>query len=142
MDSRAIMTVEIVSPSGRIFSGEAQGVKAPGVEGSFEVLNNHAPMMAAIEIGSIVIRDSSGAEITFATSGGFVEVQNNTISVVAETAELATDIDIERAKAAEQRAVDELADSANSDRKLVMSKALDRARNRLRIAMGSVGTNR
>ncbi len=137
-----MMTVEIVSPSGSVFSGEAQGLKAPGVAGSFEVLNNHAPMIAAIDIGSIVVTDSSGAEIAFATSGGFVEVQNNNISVVAETAELASDIDVERAKAAEQRAVDALADSTDPHSKVIMSKALGRARNRLRISMGSVGTNR
>jgi len=136
------MKIEIVSPSGSIFSGEAQGVKAPGVEGSFEVLSNHAPMIAAIDIGLLVITDSSGSAITFATSGGFVDVQNDQVSVVAETAELATDIDVERAQAAEKRAVDALADSADPATKAIMTKALDRARNRLRISMGSVGTNR
>ena len=132
------MLVDIVSPSGRIFSGEATRFKAPGVEGSFEVLKNHAPMIAAIEIGTIQVTGQDGQPITIATSGGFVEVQNNTVSVVAETAELASDIDVERAKAAEQRAVAALAE-ADPERKEIMAKALDRARNRLRVAMGSVG---
>jgi F-type H+-transporting ATPase subunit epsilon len=70
------MFVEIVSPSGRIFSGEVTGVRAPGVEGSFEVLRNHAPMIAAISIGSLVITDKSGNPITFATSGGFLTTQS------------------------------------------------------------------
>jgi len=135
------MLVEIVSPSGRVFSGEATRVKAPGVEGSFEVLKNHAPMIAAIEIGSIVVTDTQGNPITIATSGGFVEVQNNAVSVVAETAELASEIDVERARAAEARAVEAL---ANADPKVkeTMTKALDRARNRVRVAMGAVGTSR
>lgn len=135
------MVVEIVSPSGRVYSGDATRVKAPGVEGSFEVLKNHAPMIAAIEIGSIVVTDPSGKTITFATSGGFVEVQNNMVSVVAETIELASDIDVERAKAAEQRAADALA-NADPTARASMSAALDRARNRVRVAMGSVGTQR
>lgn len=135
------MIVDIVSPSGRVFNGEANRIKAPGVEGSFEVLKNHAPMIAAIEVGTIVVTGADGNPITIATSGGFVEVQNNTVSVVAETAELASDIDVERAKAAEQRAVEALA-NADPEVKAIMSKALDRARNRLRVAMGSVGHSR
>ena len=135
------MIVDIVSPSGRVFNGEATRVKAPGVEGSFEVLKNHAPMIAAIEVGTIVVTGVDGNPITIATSGGFVEVQNNTVSVVAETAELASEIDVERAKAAEQRAVEALA-NADPQVKATMEAALERARNRVRVAMGSVGTIR
>ncbi|MGA1495316.1 MAG: ATP synthase F1 subunit epsilon [Bacteroidetes bacterium] len=135
------MIVDIVSPSGRVFNGEATRVKAPGVEGSFEVLKNHAPMIAAIEVGTIVVTGFDGNPITIATSGGFVEVQNNTVSVVAETAELASEIDVERAKAAEQRAVEALA-NADPQVKATMEAALERARNRVRVAMGSVGTSR
>jgi hypothetical protein len=75
------MLVDIVSPSGRVFSGEATRFKAPGVEGSFEVLKNHAPMLAAIEIGTIVVTGTDGKPFTIATSGGFVEVQNNRLFV-------------------------------------------------------------
>lgn len=135
------MIVDIVSPSGRVFNGEATRIKAPGVEGSFEVLKNHAPMIAAIEVGTIVVTGTDGNPITIATSGGFVEVQNNTVSVVAETAELASDIDVERAKAAEQRAVEALA-NADPQLKATMEAALERARNRVRVAMGSVGQGR
>jgi F-type H+-transporting ATPase subunit epsilon len=133
------MLVDIVSPSGRVFSGEATRFKAPGVEGSFEVLKNHAPMLAAIEIGTIVVTGTDGKPFTIATSGGFVEVQNNVVTVIAETAEMASQIDIERAKAAEQRAVQALAD-ADPESKEKMTEALDRARNRLRAAMGTVGS--
>lgn len=133
------MLVDIVSPSGRVFSGEASRFKAPGVEGSFEVLKDHAPMLAAIEIGTIVVTGTDGKPFTIATSGGFVEVQNNVVTVIAETAEMASLIDVERAKAAEQRAVQALAD-ADPESKEKMTKALDRARNRLRAAMGTVGS--
>mgnify|MGYP002632174370 FL=1 len=136
------MFVEIVSPSGRVFSGEATGVRAPGVEGSFEVLRNHAPMIAAIEIGSLIITDQAGNPITFATSGGFVEVAHNVVTVLAESAELATKIDVERAQAAEQRAVDAIAEATDAETKIRMIKALDRARNRARVSMAAVGKKR
>ena len=136
------MFVEIVSPSGRIFSGEVTGVRAPGVEGSFEVLRNHAPMIAAISIGSLVITDKSGNPITFATSGGFVEVSNNSVTILAETAELGSKIDVERAQAAEARAVEALAGATDPETKAKMTKALERARNRARVAMGQVGRKR
>ena len=136
------MFVEIVSPSGRIFSGEVTGVRAPGVEGSFEVLRNHAPMIAAISIGSLVITDKSGNPITLATSGGFVEVSNNTVTVLAETAELGTAIDVERAQAAEARAVEALATTTDPETKARMTKALERARNRARVSMAQVGRKR
>ncbi len=136
------MFVEIVSPSGRVFSGEATSVKAPGVEGSFAVLRNHAPMIAAIEIGSLVVTDVTGNAITFATSGGFVEVSKNVVTVLAESAELASKIDVERAQAAEQRAVEALSSALDAETKIRMTKALDRARNRARVSMAAVGKKR
>ena len=133
------MFVEIVSPSGRVFSGESQGITAPGVEGSFQVLKNHAPLIAAIEVGPLVVKDNQGHDITFATSGGFVEVANNSVTVLAETAELASEIDVERAKEAEQRAVEALAGSLDEHSKAAMTVALERARNRVRVAVAGVG---
>ena len=131
--------VDIVSPDGSVFRGEAQGVKAPGVQGSFEVLFNHAPMIAAFDIGPLVIVEPSGQEILFATSGGFLEVLNNTVTVLAETAEPASAIDVERAKAAEERALERLRKLEGVERERAQ-RALERARNRLRVAMGRVGT--
>jgi len=136
------MFVEIVSPSGKIFSGEATGVRAPGIEGSFEVLRNHAPMIAGITIGSLVVTDKAGNPISFATSGGFVEVSNNVVTILAETAELGSQIDVERAKAAEERAVEALAEATDPETKAKMVKALERARNRARVSLGQVGRKR
>ncbi|GIV59686.1 F0F1 ATP synthase subunit epsilon [Rhodocaloribacter litoris] len=132
--------IDIVSPDGSVFRGEARALKAPGVEGSFEVLYNHAPMIAAIEIGPLVVVDPSGEEIVFATSGGFVEVLNNTVTVLAETAEPASAIDVERAREAEQRALERLQAGGSDIDRARAQRALERARNRLRVAMGRVGT--
>ena len=133
------LSVEIVAPDRRVFKGEAQSLQAPGVEGSFEVLFNHAPMIALFDVGSIRVTTAAGEQVYFATSGGIVEVIDNNVTVLAETAEPASEIDVERARAAEERALerlqaaDEAADRARAER------ALERARNRLRIAMGKVG---
>lgn len=132
--------VEIVSPSGRVFRGEANGVKAPGVNGSFEVLRNHAPMISAFEVGMIRVTVSTGEHISFATSGGFLEVVNNSVSILAETAEIGSDIDLERAQTAEERAVKHLAEITDDEERKRYAAALARARNRVRIAMGEVGT--
>ncbi len=115
-------------------------MQAPGVEGSFEVLHNHAPMISAFEIGSLRITVPTGEQIMFATSGGFLEVLNNSVSILAETAELGSEIDIERAQQAEQRAIERLAEINDREERQRYEAALNRARNRVRIAMGTVGT--
>ncbi|MDZ4701111.1 MAG: ATP synthase F1 subunit epsilon [Rhodothermales bacterium] len=131
--------VDIVSPSGSIFRGEAERVRAPGVAGTFEVLHNHAPMIAAIDIGPLYVTTPGGERIAFATTGGFVEVLNNTVTILAEAAEPASSIDIERAKASEARALALLTSGTEADKERA-KRALERAR--LRVSMGQVGTSR
>ena len=89
--------VEIVAPDHSVFKGEASIVRAPGVQGSFEVLYNHAPMIAAFDVGPLYLTMTSGERVVFATSGGFVEVLENAVTVLAETAEPASEIDVDRA---------------------------------------------
>jgi len=134
------LIVEIVSPAGKIFTGEAIGVQAPGVSGSFEVLRNHAPMIAAFEVGTIRVTTPSGGDIRFVTSGGFLEVLNNTVSVLAESAELPSDIDLDRAKRSEERAKILLEDVGESLERERAVAALERARNRVRAALSHVGS--
>ncbi len=133
--------VDIVSPDGSVFKGDVVGIRAPGVEGSFEVLHNHAPMLAAFDIGPIFVTTEDGSKISFATSGGFLEVLNNNVTVLAETAEPATDIDVERAKESEKKALEALQNADPEDRRKA-EVALERARNRARVALGAVGTRR
>ena len=132
--------VEIVAPDKRVFQGEAQGIRAPGVQGSFEVLYNHAPMIAAMGVGPLYVTLPSGDKITYATSGGFLEVIGNVVTLLAETAEPASEIDIDRARAAEERARKRLAASTSAEERQRAEQALERARNRARIALGRVGT--
>jgi F-type H+-transporting ATPase subunit epsilon len=131
------LQVDIVAPSDRVFEGRATGVRAPGVEGSFEVLNNHAPMIAAFEVGPLFVR-TSDETITFATSGGFLEVIDNVVTVLAETVEPASEIDVDRAREAEERALKRLREGSDAVDQERAQEALERARNRLRVGMGEV----
>ena len=132
-----MLVVDIVAPDGSVFRGEAEGVQAPGVEGAFEVRTGHAPMIAAFGVGPIRLRMAAGDALVYATSGGFLEVLDNRVTVLAETAEPASDIDTERARAAEERARERVKAATPAER-AAAEAALDRARNRLRMSMGKV----
>ncbi|HIG73884.1 MAG TPA: ATP synthase F1 subunit epsilon [Bacteroidetes bacterium] len=131
------LLVEIVSPDRTAYRGEARSFRAPGVEGSFEVLRGHAPMLAATGVGQTVVTTPSGERVTLATSGGFVEVLDDRVIMLAETAEPASDIDVNRAKDAEERARQRLAEATAEEREAAQAD-LDRARNRLRASMGQI----
>ena len=133
----ATFYVDIVSPSGSVFKGNAVRLRAPGIQGSFEVLHNHAPMIAAIELGPLYVTLAGGERIAFATTGGFIEVLNNTVTVLAEEAEPASDIDLSIAELAEQAALEQLKSGGTVDERAAARQALDRAR--LRKSMASVG---
>lgn len=128
--------VEVVAPDRKVFAGEAESVRAPGVEGSFTVLYNHAPMIAAFTVGSLFITTAAGERVAYATSGGFLEVANNRVTVLAETAEPASEIDLERAQQAEARARELAAAAAGGEDRETAEQALEKARNRVRVAMG------
>jgi F-type H+-transporting ATPase subunit epsilon len=139
------LTVDIVTPDGRAFQGTANGVRAPGVEGSFEVRADHAPMISAFGIGPLIVKAQStheyadrGGRIIFATSGGFLEIVENEVTVLAETVEPASEIDVDRAESAQERARRRLEEGDLEERE-THETALERARNRLRVAMGQVG---
>ena len=83
------MRLEILTPSKAIYSGDVYGVQLPGVEGSFEVLENHAAMVAALGDGKMkILKDkNSTAGETFIIKGGFLEVLDNKATVLIESAE-------------------------------------------------------
>ncbi len=81
------MQLEILTPEKKLFSDEVYGVQLPGVDGLFEVLNKHAPLISALGKGTIkVLKDKSNTE-SYTISGGFVEVLNNKATVLVEGAE-------------------------------------------------------
>jgi len=130
--------VEIVSPAGTAFRGEARSFRAPGSEGSFEVLYNHAPMIAATEVGMTRITDPDGNRLVFATSEGFVEILDNRVIMVVETADAASAIDLDLARQAEEAAARRLTEGLTPEQRAEVEAERDRARNRLRAAMARV----
>jgi F-type H+-transporting ATPase subunit epsilon len=126
--------LEIITPRRAVYKGEVVSFSAPGVVGGFQVLKNHAALLSSIQAGEAKLTDVTGKEFHYATSGGFVEVHDNTVVLLAETAEREDEIDIERAKAARERAQKRLEEKqATLDAARAML-ALQRAQNRLHIA--------
>lgn len=81
------MTLEILTPEKKLFSGEVYGVQMPGISGSFEVLDKHAPLVGALKSGRVkVLRDKQNHTTSFDIQGGFVEVLNNKVTVLVEGA--------------------------------------------------------
>src|SRR5688572_8846501 len=136
--ARPNLLVEIVSPDGAVFRGEAARFRAPGVEGQFEVLRGHAALLAATGIGTVYVTTPEGQVVTFATDGGFVEVLDDHVVMLAETAEPTSAIDMERARAAEERARERIAAAASPAERAEAQAELDKARNRLRSSIGHV----
>src|SRR5579859_820469 len=133
MATRTTMHVEIVTAERQLYSGEADMVIAPGSEGELGILPRHAALLTALKVGQMLIR-LGGAEDPFFVSGGFLEVSNNSVIVLAETAEHAEEIDQARAEAARRRA-QELLQQAQSDvERADLLGALERAVARIHVA--------
>lgn len=127
--------LEIVTPKKIVFKDKATSLSAPGVQGGFQILHSHAPFLATVEIGETKMKDSEGRDTIFATSGGFVEVKNNSVVVLVETAERAPEIDVRRAEEAKDRAIQRL-HSKDHDVNLGRARlAMLRAMNRLRVVV-------
>ena len=102
------LLLEVVTPDRLVLSTEADVVVCPGVEGQFGVLPGHIPFLSALEIGEMYYR--KGGQIEYlAVSGGFAEVTGEKVTIVAESAEKGREIDLERAKRAQERAEKRLA---------------------------------
>ena len=133
--------LEVVTPKGAIASDDVDIVTAPGFAGEFGVLANHAPFLSTIRVGTLRYR-KDGAEEELMISGGFCEVSHNKISFLVESAERGSDIDVDRALRAKERAEKRLLQAREQQEKVDRTRAeaaLQRALARLKIAKGSKG---
>lgn len=126
---------QILTPEGSLFDEEVTGVKLPGTLGSFEVKTLHANIMSTLEIGEVIVRKATGEEQHFAITGGFVEVVDNTLNLLAEAAESIEEIDVERAKEAKERAQKRLDSDVKDLDKERAKKSLKRAENRIKLSV-------
>ena len=102
--------VELVSAERRVWSGEASIVLARTTDGDLGVMANHTPTFGVLVNGVVTIRTENEGEVKAAVHGGFLSVSDNRVSILAEVAELGTEIDVNRAKDALARAQREAAD--------------------------------
>ena len=132
--------LEVVTPEKEVVNDMAQIVMAPGSLGEFGVLSGHTPFMTALKTGAIHYRDENGKDQYVFVSGGFAEALPDQVTVLAESAERMDDIDVERAKAAMERAEKRLAeDRSKEDIDFVRAKAaLERSLMRLKLTGASV----
>ena len=128
--------LEVVTPEKIVVSEEAQIVASPGSLGEFGVLTGHTPFLTTLKTGMIRYTDVNGKEHYVFVSGGFAEALPDRVTVLAEAAEKRRDIDIERAKAAQERATKRLAEDRSREEVDFnrAGDALKRATVRIRIA--------
>ncbi len=132
MATRTTMHVEVVTAERELYSGEADMVIAPGTEGELGILPKHAALLTTLKVGELLVK-LSGAEEPFFVSGGFLEVSNNNVTVLAETAEHAEEIDQARAEAARRRAQELIAQAQSDTERAELLGALERAMARIHV---------
>ena len=86
---------QVLTPNGPLFDGEVISITVPGSEGSFEVLHNHAPLVSMLGIGKVEVKMPDNSEMLYAVSGGFVEVSDNRLTLLAEDAIEAKEIEVD-----------------------------------------------
>ncbi|MFH7321386.1 F0F1 ATP synthase subunit epsilon [Desulfurivibrio sp. D14AmB] len=132
----ALIQLEIVTPKGAVLSEQVEMVTAPGYAGVFGVLANHAPLLSTIKVGNLVYKKDGRDDIVM-VSGGFCEVSNNKVTFLVESAERGSDIDVDRALRARERAEKRLAEAMAQKEKIDRVRAeaaLQRALARLKAA--------
>lgn len=129
-----VIKCDIVTPVRQAFSGDVLKLSAPGTEGSFTILYRHADFVATLGIGEVIIETPNHQFQHFAISKGFIEVKDNKIILLAETAERAEEIDSERAKAAKDRAERRLSTRSTEVDDARARAALSRAINRMKVS--------
>src|SRR5438552_6649242 len=125
--------VEVVTAERELYNGEADLVSAPSAEGRIGILPQHAALLTLLIPGELRIK-LGGEEEPIFVSGGFLEVFEDTVTILADTAEHAEEIDQARAEAARRRAQDSLEQAESDAQRAELIGALERAMTRLRVA--------
>lgn len=139
-DDRHFLRLEVVSPDGLVFDGDVAMVVVPAERGEMGILPRHAPIVARLSIGQIRVKTLDDKWLSLAVAEGFVKVQFDKVIVLADAAELATEIDVPRAEAALAHVEERLARLKNGtvteDDEIDQYRetmALKRAKNRLAV---------
>ncbi len=138
------MQCDIVTQERTVFSGEVSSVSLPGTEGRMGILPNHSALLTTLGFGEVIVRPLDGDEEFFAIGGGFAEVQPTKIVVLADSAEQAEEIDLERAERARERAEQLMKEGVpeDPDRYAQIQASLMRAQIRLDVGRRRSGRRR
>lgn len=128
------LLLEVVTPERIVYSQQADMVIVKGAEGELGVLPNHIPLVTPLKIAPVRVKKSGGQEDLIAVHGGFIEVRKEKVVVLAEAAELPEEIDVDRARAAKERAERRLSEKAENIDFTRAQIALQKAINRLRVS--------
>jgi len=125
--------VEIVTPERKVYAETANMVSVKGIAGELGILPNHIPLVTPLRIAPISIKRDGNKVDVLAVGGGFIEVRKDKVVILAESAELASEIDVNRAQSAKQRAEDRLAAKRDEIDYRRAELALQRAMNRINV---------
>ncbi|MEK5059551.1 F0F1 ATP synthase subunit epsilon [Paenibacillus shunpengii] len=125
--------LEIVTPERLIYSEQADSLVVRGLEGELGILPGHVPFVTPLQIAPVTIK-ANGKEQKIAVAGGFVEVRKEKVVILAESAELANEIDVDRARAAKERAETRLSSNRDQFDHRRAELALQKAMNRLKVS--------
>ena len=127
--------LEIVTVERQIYDDDVDMVVAPGSEGVLGILPNHMPLLTSLRVGELIVKKQGQPDQSFAIGGGYMDVQPHRVTILADVAERADEINIERARAARDRAQQEIAEGHLSLDDLLRAEAsLRRALLRLKLA--------
>lgn len=129
--------LEVVTPDNTVVREDVEMAVCPGMMGEFGVLPHHVSLLAALKIGALRFRKAGNEEVLF-ISGGFLDMNNNVCSVLAESAERAADIDVARAMQARERAERRLAAKEEEIDEVRATIALQKAIMRIDIAQKAI----
>jgi F-type H+-transporting ATPase subunit epsilon len=125
--------VSVVTPDGPVYESDVEMVSTKAQSGELGILPGHIPMVAPLKIGAVRLKNGGQTDFV-AVSGGFIEVRPDNVSILAQSAEKADNIDVERAKKAKERAEKRLQDNKRENVDFKRAElALQRAINRLNV---------
>jgi len=126
------LLLEIVTPERKVYAQEVNMVSVKGADGELGILPNHIPLVTPLRIAPVIVK-KDGVTEKIAVAGGFIEIRKDKVVILAESAELASDIDVTRAEAAKKRAEDRLVAKQSEVDHVRAELALQRALNRINV---------
>lgn len=131
------MNLKVVTPEKIVYQGVVNEIEASGVIGKFVILPDHAPIVTQLKPGPLEITNVDGRKEQIAISGGYLQFNEDLITILAETAEKPHDIDIHRARKAKERAEKQLHENKEPELTRELELAIERATTRLQVGKKS-----